>query len=226
MAKQTGGGSFHEARLRQERDKTQVGKFARIFQTIHGLIDAEDDMTLAIASGADEGEEREAGEDSRGVRVYVDSNELALRERKGDGSAKVEVGEVGGAKKGILRHHRVQGNVNGSERGNIGRGRTGGGETVPSRGAANAPADVVSERARRAGAEESRRSPLFFNHPVIVGGGRSVRVNGSEGTCAPHELDESVIASVDPLVPKGTSQRRTKCKGLARRVHVEDGGTR
>jgi hypothetical protein len=226
MAKQTGGGSFHEARLRQERDKTQVRKLARIFQTIHGLIDAEDDIALAIASGADEGEEREAGEDSRGVRVDVNSNELALRERKGDGSAKVEVGEVGGAKKGILRHHRVQANVDGSEGGNVGRGRTGGGETVTSRGAANAPADVVSERARRAGAEESRRSPLFLNHPVVVGGGRSVRVNGSEGTCALHELDEFVIVAVDPLVPKGTSQRRTKCKGLARRVHVEDGGTR
>ena len=126
MAKQTGGGSFHEARLRQERDKTQVGKFARIFQTIHGLIDAEDDMTLAIASGADEGEEREAGEDSRGVRVNVNSNELALRERKGDGSAQVEVGEVSGAKKGILRHHRVQGDVDGSEGSNVGGGRAGG----------------------------------------------------------------------------------------------------
>ena len=140
---------------------------------------------------------------------------MALRERKGDGSAKVEVGEVGGAKKGILRHHRVQANVDGSEGGNVGGGRTGGGETVTSRGAANAPADVVSERARRAGAEESRRSPLFFDDPVVIGRGRSVRVNGSEGTCALHELDEFVIVSVDPLVPKGTSQRRTKCQGLA-----------
>ena len=226
MAKQTGGGSFHEARLRQERDKTQVGKFARIFQTIHCLIDAEDDMTLAIASGADEGEEREAGEDSRGVRVNVNSNELALRERKGDGSAKVEVGEVGGAKKGILRHHRIQDNVDESEGGNVSRGRTGGGETVTSRGAANATAHIVGERARRSGAEESRRSPLLFNDPVIVGGGRGVRVNGSEGTGALHELDEFVVVAGDPLVPKGTSHRRTKCKGLARRVHVEDGDTR
>ena len=220
MAKQTRGGGFTEAKLRQERDKTQVGKFARIFQTIHGLIDAEDDRTLSVLAGANEGEEREAGEDSRGVRVNVNSNELTLRERKGDGSAKVEVGEVGGAKKGILRHHRVQGNVNGSERGNIGRGRTGGGETVTSRGAANAPADVVSERARRAGAEESRRGPLLFDHPAVIGRGRGVSVNGGEGTCALHELDEFVVIAVNPLVPKGTSQRRTKGEGLARRVQV------
>ena len=220
MTKQTGSARFYKARLSKEREQAKVRELTRIFQTIHGLIDAEDDRTLSVLAGANEGEEREAGEDSRGVRVYVYSYELALGEREGDGSAKVEVGEVGGAKKGILRHHRVQGNVNGSERGNIGRGRTGGGETVTSRGAANAPADVVSERARRAGAEESRRGPLLFDHPVVIGRGRGVSVNGGEGTCALHELDEFVVIAVNPLVPKGTSQRRTKGEGLARRVQV------
>jgi hypothetical protein len=149
-----------------------------------------------------------------------------LGDGKGDRGAEIEVGEVGGAKKGILRHHRIQGNVDGSEGGNVSRGRTGGGETVTSRGAANATADIVSERARRSGAEESRRSPLFLDNAVIIGGGRGVSVNGSEGTGALHELDEFVVVAGDPLVPKGTSQRRTKCKGLARRVHVEDGDTR
>jgi hypothetical protein len=182
MPKEAGSSGLKKTRRRQERDQTQVRKLTRIFQTIHGLIDAEDDKALAIASGADEGEEREAGEDSRRVRVYVYSNELALGEREGDGSAKVEVGEVGGSKEGILRHHRIQGNVDGSEGGNVSRGRTGGGETVTSRGAANATAHIVGERARRSGAEESRRSPLLFNDPVIVGGGRGVSVNRSEGT--------------------------------------------
>ncbi len=124
MPKEVGSSGLKKTGRRQERDQTQVRKLTRIFQTIHGLIDAEDDKALAIASGADEGEEREAGEDSRGVRIYVDSNELTLRERKGDGSAKVEVGEVGGAKKGILRHHRCQGNDDGSEGGNVSGERT------------------------------------------------------------------------------------------------------
>ncbi len=78
----------------RERDKTQVRQLTRIFQTIHGLIDAEDDETLAVAGCADEREERETGKDCRGVRVYVDSNELALGEIEGNGSAEVEIGEV------------------------------------------------------------------------------------------------------------------------------------
>jgi hypothetical protein len=81
MTKEAGCGGLKKTRRRQERDKTQVRKLTGIFQTIHGLIDAEDDETLAVASGADEGEEREAGKDCRGVRVYIYSDELALGER-------------------------------------------------------------------------------------------------------------------------------------------------
>jgi hypothetical protein len=115
MPKEARCGGLHETRRRQERDKTQVRQLTGIFQTIHGLIDAEDDEALAVAGSADEGKERETGKNCRGVGVYVDSDELALGEREGDGSAKVEISEVGGAKEGIVRHHRVQGNVNGSE---------------------------------------------------------------------------------------------------------------
>ncbi len=50
MMKQTGGGGFKEARLRQERDKTKVQELTGIFQAIHGLIDAENYKTLAVAS--------------------------------------------------------------------------------------------------------------------------------------------------------------------------------
>ena len=78
MAKQTGGGGFHEARLRQERDKTKVRQLTGIFQTIHGLIDAEDDKTLSVLAGANEGEERETSKDCGGVGVDVDSDELTL----------------------------------------------------------------------------------------------------------------------------------------------------
>ena len=108
---------------------------------------------------ADEREERETGKDCRGVRVNVDSNELALGERESDGSAKVEIGEVGSAKEGIVRHHRVQGDVDGSEGSNVGGGRTGGGETITSRGAA--AVHVVEERTRRGGAEEREEGVHF-----------------------------------------------------------------
>jgi hypothetical protein len=81
MAKQTGGGCFKEPRLRQEKDKTKVRELTGIFQTMHGLIDAEDHKTLAVASGANEGEERKTDKDCRGVRVHVDADKLALEER-------------------------------------------------------------------------------------------------------------------------------------------------
>ncbi len=93
-------------------------------------------------------------------------------------------------------------NVDGSERGNVSRGRTGRGETVISRGASNATAHIVGERARWSGAEESRRSPLFLDDSVVVGGCRGVSVNGSESTCALHQLDEFVVVAGDPLAPK------------------------
>jgi hypothetical protein len=56
VAKQilVGDGGFEEARCRQERDKKKVRELTGILQTIHGLIDAEDHGTLAIASGVDE----------------------------------------------------------------------------------------------------------------------------------------------------------------------------
>jgi hypothetical protein len=60
MTKEAGCGGLNETRRRQERDKTQVRMLTGIFQTIHGLIDVEDDE--ALASGADEGEERETEE--------------------------------------------------------------------------------------------------------------------------------------------------------------------
>jgi hypothetical protein len=50
-------------------------------------------------------------------------------------------------------------------------------------------------------------------------------VDGGEGTCALHELDEFVVVADDPLAVKRTSQCRSEREGLTRRVHVEDGGT-
>jgi hypothetical protein len=42
MTEQTGGARFDKARLSKEREQAKVRELTRIFQTIHGLIDAED----------------------------------------------------------------------------------------------------------------------------------------------------------------------------------------
>ena len=58
-----------------------------MFQTIHGLIDAEDDKGFAGGGGLNERKERELREDSRRVRADINSDELASRERQKDRSA-------------------------------------------------------------------------------------------------------------------------------------------
>jgi hypothetical protein len=84
---------------KRETRRMLARQLTRILQTIHGLINAEDDETPAVAGSADKREERETGKDCRGVRVNVDSNELALGDRESDGSAKVKISEVGSAKR-------------------------------------------------------------------------------------------------------------------------------
>ena len=148
MPKEARCGGLHETRRRQERDKTQVRQLTGIFQTINGLIDAEDDEALAVAGSAYEGKERETGKDCRGVGVYVDSDELALGERESDGSAKVEIGEVERAEVGILRDGGVEGAVEGNEGSDVGRGRARGGKAVTTRSSAHASIDVVLERTK------------------------------------------------------------------------------
>jgi len=62
---------------------------------------------LAVAAGANKGEKGETGKDCGGIRIDIDSDKLALGEREGDRGAEIKIGEVGGAKVGILRHHRI-----------------------------------------------------------------------------------------------------------------------
>ena len=135
-------------------------------------------------------------------------------------------GEVDRPKESVIRHNRVKQDIDSRERSDLGGGGAGRGKTVTSRSAANATTNVIAERARRAGAEKSGRSPLLLHDSVEVGGGGSVSVDGGEGTGALHELDEFVVVADCPLAPKGAGQGRTKSEGLARRVHVQDRGTR
>jgi hypothetical protein len=69
-----------------------------------------------------------------------------------------------------------------------------------------ATAHIVGERARWSGAEESRRSPLFLDDSVVVGGCRGVSVDMSESICALHQLGKFVVVAGDPLAPKRASQ--------------------
>jgi hypothetical protein len=86
MTKETGSTRFKKVRLREERDQAKVRELTRIFQTIHGLIDAEDYEGFAGSGGPNKGKERELGEDGRRVRADINSDELPGRERQKDRS--------------------------------------------------------------------------------------------------------------------------------------------
>ncbi len=76
MTKETGGTRFKKARLREEREQAKIREFTRIFQTIHGLIDAEDYEGFAGSGGPNKGKGRELGEDGRRVRADINLDEL------------------------------------------------------------------------------------------------------------------------------------------------------
>ncbi len=46
MLEETGGGCFIETEGGEKRDKAKVGKFARLLEAVHRLVDAKDDVGL------------------------------------------------------------------------------------------------------------------------------------------------------------------------------------
>jgi hypothetical protein len=76
-----------KARLREEREQAKVRELARIFQTIHRLIDAEDYKRLTGSARPNIGKERKLGEDGRRVRADINPDELTGRNRQRDRSA-------------------------------------------------------------------------------------------------------------------------------------------
>jgi hypothetical protein len=84
MTEEAGCAGFEESSKRQERDEAKVGELTGLLQTIHGLVDPEDDVSSAGLGLFDEGEEGKAGENCGRVSADVNSNELTLGEGKGD----------------------------------------------------------------------------------------------------------------------------------------------
>jgi hypothetical protein len=91
----------------ERRETRKVGKFARLLEAVHRLIDAKDDVGLAGGVGFEKGKEIKAGENVRGELVSKDFNELGRVEV----GAKVEVRQVNRAKESVVRHDRVEENV-------------------------------------------------------------------------------------------------------------------
>ena len=87
MAKEAGCAGFNEASGRQERDEAKVGELTRPLQTIHGLVDPEDDESFSGSDCLNEGYEGKTGENCGEISADVNSNELTLGEGKVDRGA-------------------------------------------------------------------------------------------------------------------------------------------
>jgi hypothetical protein len=55
MAEEAGCSGFDEASGRQERDEAKVRELTRLLQTIHGLVDPEDDESFSGSGCLNEG---------------------------------------------------------------------------------------------------------------------------------------------------------------------------
>jgi len=180
---------------RRETNKAEVRKFARFLEAVHRLIYSKDDVGLAGGVGFKEGKEIEAGENGGGELMGEDYYVLGRVEV----GAKIKVGEIDGAEEGIVGDDRVEEDVDGGERSDLSGGRTGRGKTVTTRSAANTTVYARRVAALGAGEEERSGGPLLFCHGVVVRGGGGSVVDGTEGPGSFDELNELVVASLQPL---------------------------
>ena len=96
-------------------------EFSRLLEAVHRFVYSKDDVGLAGGVGFKEGKEIEAGENGGGELMGKEFDVLG-RVKVG---AKVDVGEIDGAEEGVVGDDRVEENVDGRERGDLGGGRAG-----------------------------------------------------------------------------------------------------
>jgi hypothetical protein len=220
MLEKTGSGGFVEAEGGEKRDEAKVGEFSRLLEAVHRLVDTKDDVGLAGGVGLKEGNEIEVGEN--GGRELMGEEFYVLG--RVEVGAKVEVREIDGAKESVVGDDRVEEDVDGRKRSDLGGGGAGRGKTVTTRSAANTTVYARRVAALGAGEEERSGGPLLLRHGVVVRGEGGGVVDGTEGPGSLDELNELVVASLQPLQTVGASEGGAKGEGRARRVEVEDRG--
>ncbi len=99
-------------------------------------------------------------------------------------------------------------------------------KTVTTRSAANTAVYACRVAALGAGEEIRGGGPLLLCHGVVIRGRGGGVVDGAEGSGSLDELDELVVASLQPLQTVGASKSGAKGEGKAGRVEGEGGGSR
>ncbi len=166
-----------ETKSGEKRDEAKVGEFSRLLEAVHRFVYAKDNVGLAGGVGFKEGNEIEAGENGGGELMGEEFDVLGRVEV----GAKVEVGEIDGTEERVVGYDRVEEDVDGRERGDLGGGRAGRGKTVTARSAANTAVYAYCSSAGRRGGGERRgtTSPLPRGCNTWRGRGRGGRGRGS-----------------------------------------------
>ena len=143
---------------------------------------------------------------------------------RGERSAKIEIGEVDRSKESVVRHNRVEEDIDSGERSDLSGGGARRGKTVTTRSAANATVYARRVATLGAGEEERRGGPLLLRHGVIIRGEGGCVVDGTEGPGSFDKLNKLVVASLQPLQTVGASEGGAEGEGRTGRVKVKDGG--
>jgi hypothetical protein len=141
----------------------------------------------------------------------------------GVGGTKVEVGKVDCAEVGIFGDSGVKQTVD--ERvGSDGSGdRVRDRQPIPTRCSPHPAINVGHDVPKVAGTKKSGGKPLLLHHVIKIRGKGSGGVNRRQCPSSLDELNQLVAVRSSPLVSVGTSESRTKGKGPAELVEVEDG---
>ncbi len=115
-----------ETKSGEKEDEAKVGEFSRLLEAVHRPVYAKEGKEIEAEIevgfkeekvGFKEGKEIEAGENGGGEYMGEEFDVL------GRVGAKVEVGEIDGAEESVVGDDRVEEDVDGRERGDLGGGR-------------------------------------------------------------------------------------------------------
>ncbi len=121
MFEKTRSGDFVETKSGEKRDEAKVGEYSRLLEAVHRFVYSKDDVDLAGGVGFKEEKKIEAGKNG-GEELMGEEFDVLGRVEVG---AKVEVSEVDGAEEGVVGDDRVEKDIDGRERADLGGGRAG-----------------------------------------------------------------------------------------------------
>ena len=188
----------------QEGCDLLVGMEARLLKTGNGFVAAGVKKGFAVLVKLNEWVNAETGEDGRGEQGGVDNYEF----RGGHVVAEIKIGDIEGAKVGVLGRGGVEENVDHRHRACAGGNRV---RNVAS----------VSPSTATNSADDCSFLPLLLGYRVVVSGGFGTDKDGGDGFGVEDQFNELDVIFVEPKVAVRPSEAGFHGDGIAMDVEVE-----